>query len=116
LDPAGYLATSSQGGVGGDTPLYGNLKVIAVPVLATILHRAPLSTEQHDDDQLIHIVEKALHLFMNEFQLKMTLSSVWVCLCSGLQVIPCVLCAMQVLPTTHIHTVKHMPCNRDMRD
>jgi len=31
-----YLATSSQGG--GDTPLYSNLKVIAVPVLATILY------------------------------------------------------------------------------
>jgi len=42
LDPAAYLATSSQGGGGGDTPLYSNLKVIAVPVLATILHMAPL--------------------------------------------------------------------------
>jgi len=40
LDPAAYLATSSQGG--GDTPLYSNLKVIAVPVLATILQTAPL--------------------------------------------------------------------------
>jgi len=42
LDPAAYLATSSQGVGGGDTPLYSNLKVIAVPVLATILHTAPL--------------------------------------------------------------------------
>ena len=42
LDPAAYLATSSQGGGGGDTLLYSNLKVIAVPVLATILHTAPL--------------------------------------------------------------------------
>jgi len=42
LDPAAYLATSSQGGGGGDTPLYSNLKVIAVPILATILHTAPL--------------------------------------------------------------------------
>ena len=42
LDPAAYLATSSQGGGGGVTPLYSNLKVIAVPVLATILHTAPL--------------------------------------------------------------------------
>jgi len=40
LDPAVYLATSSLGG--GDTPLYSNLKVIALPVLATILHTAPL--------------------------------------------------------------------------
>jgi len=39
LDPAAYLATSSQGG--GDTPLYSHLKVIAVPVLATILHTVP---------------------------------------------------------------------------
>jgi len=43
LDPAAYLATSSQGGGGGLTPLYSNLKVIAVPVLATILHTAPLN-------------------------------------------------------------------------
>jgi len=42
LDPAAYLATLSQGGRGGDAPLYSNLKVIAVPVLATILHTAPL--------------------------------------------------------------------------
>ncbi len=42
LNPAAYLATSSQGGGGGDTPLYSHLKVIAVPVLATILHTAPL--------------------------------------------------------------------------
>jgi len=41
LDPAAYLATSSQGG--GHTPLYSNLKLIAVPVLATILHIAPLT-------------------------------------------------------------------------
>jgi len=41
LDPAAYLATSSQGG--GDTALYSNLKLIAVPALATILHTAPLS-------------------------------------------------------------------------
>jgi len=41
LDPVAYLATSSQGG--RDTLLYSNLKVIAVPVLATILHMAPLS-------------------------------------------------------------------------
>jgi len=41
LDPAAYLATSSQGG--GDTPLYSNLKLIAVPVLATILNTAPLN-------------------------------------------------------------------------
>jgi len=41
LDPAAYLATSSQGGGGGDTLLYSNLKLIAVPVLATILHTAP---------------------------------------------------------------------------
>jgi len=27
LDPAAYLATPSQGGGGGDTPLYSNLKV-----------------------------------------------------------------------------------------
>jgi len=40
LDPAAYLATSSQGG--GDTPLSSNLKVIAVPVLANILYTAPL--------------------------------------------------------------------------
>jgi len=38
LDPAAYL-TLSQGG--GDTPLYSNLKLIAVLVLATILHTAP---------------------------------------------------------------------------
>jgi len=44
LYPAAYLATSSQGGGGGDTPLYSNLKLIAVPVLATILHTAPLTT------------------------------------------------------------------------
>jgi len=43
LDPAAYLATSSQGGGGGDTLLYTNLKVNAVPVLATILHTAPLT-------------------------------------------------------------------------
>jgi len=45
LDPAAYLATLGLGGGegGGDTPLYSNLKVIAVPVLATILHRAALS-------------------------------------------------------------------------
>jgi len=43
LDPAAYLATWSQGRGGGDTPLYGNLKLIAVPVLATILHTAPLT-------------------------------------------------------------------------
>jgi len=43
LDPAAYLATSSQGGGGGDTALYSNLKLIAVPALATILHTAPLS-------------------------------------------------------------------------
>jgi len=42
LDPAAYLATSGQGEGGGDTPLYSNLKVIAVPVLATILHTSPL--------------------------------------------------------------------------
>jgi len=42
LDPATYLATLSLGGRGGDTLLYSNLKVIAVPVLATILHTAPL--------------------------------------------------------------------------
>ena len=42
MDPAAYLATSSQGGVGGDTLLYSNLKVIAVPVLATILHMVTL--------------------------------------------------------------------------
>ena len=41
-DSAAYLATSSQGGGGGDTPLYSNLKVIAVPVLATIFYTAPL--------------------------------------------------------------------------
>jgi len=41
LDPCS-LATSSQGGGGGDTPLYSTLKLIAVPVLATILHTAPL--------------------------------------------------------------------------
>jgi len=40
-----YLATSSQGRGGGDTPLYSNLKVIAVPVLATILHTAPLRSK-----------------------------------------------------------------------
>jgi len=39
LDPA----TLSQGGGVGDTPLYSNLKLIAVPVLATILHTAPLT-------------------------------------------------------------------------
>jgi len=43
LDPAAYLATSSQGGGGGDTPLYSNLKLIEVPVLATILHTAHLT-------------------------------------------------------------------------
>jgi len=37
------LATLSQGGWGGDTPLYSILKLIAVPVLATILHTAPLN-------------------------------------------------------------------------
>jgi len=42
LDPAAYLATLSQVGGGGDTLLYSNLKVIAVPVLATILHKAHL--------------------------------------------------------------------------
>jgi len=31
---------------GGDTPLYSNLKVIAVPVLASILHTAPLIFKQ----------------------------------------------------------------------
>jgi len=39
LDLAANLATSSQGE--GDTLLYSNLKLIAVPVLATILHTAP---------------------------------------------------------------------------
>jgi len=43
LDAADYLATSSQGGGGGDTPLYSNMKLIAVPVLATIFHTAPLT-------------------------------------------------------------------------
>jgi len=43
LDPAAYLATWSQWGGGGDTLLYSNLKLIAVPVLATILHTAPLT-------------------------------------------------------------------------
>jgi len=42
LDPSAYLATLSQGGGGEDIPLYSNLKVIAVPVLATIVHTAPL--------------------------------------------------------------------------
>jgi len=42
-DTTAYLATSSQGGGGGHTSLYSNLKVIAVPVLATILHTAPIS-------------------------------------------------------------------------
>jgi len=42
LDPAAYLATSSQRGGGGDTSLYSNLKLIAEPVLDTILHTAPL--------------------------------------------------------------------------
>jgi len=42
LDPAAYLATTSQGKLGGNTPLYSNLKVIAVPVLAIILHTASL--------------------------------------------------------------------------
>jgi len=41
MDPVAYLETLSQGG--GDTPLYSNLKVIAVPVLATIVHTAPLN-------------------------------------------------------------------------
>jgi len=45
LDPAAYLATSSQGEGGGDTPLYSMLKLIAVPVLPTILHTAPLITK-----------------------------------------------------------------------
>lgn len=39
---ASGLAILSQGGGGGDTPLFSNLKVIAVPVLATILHMVPL--------------------------------------------------------------------------
>jgi len=43
FDPAAYLATSSQGGWEGITPLYSNLKVIAVPVLATNLHMAPFN-------------------------------------------------------------------------
>jgi len=43
LDPTAYLATSSQGGGGGDTPHYSNLKLISVPFLATILHTAPLN-------------------------------------------------------------------------
>jgi len=47
LDPATYLATLSQGG--GDTPLYSNLKLIAVPVLATILHKAVPSSFNVDD-------------------------------------------------------------------
>jgi len=46
-DPAVYLATSSQGG--GDTPLYSNLKLIAVPVLAIILHTAHLMLKNYFD-------------------------------------------------------------------
>jgi len=38
LDPAAHLATSSQGGGGGDTPLYINFKVIAVTVLASLTY------------------------------------------------------------------------------
>jgi len=47
MDPAVYLATSSQGG--GDTPLYSNLKLIAVPVLAIILHTAHLMLKNYFD-------------------------------------------------------------------
>jgi len=36
-------ATSNHGGRGGDTRLYSNLKVIAVPVLTTILHMVSLT-------------------------------------------------------------------------
>jgi len=43
LDPVAYLATLSQGGGVGDTPLYSILKLTAVPVLATILHTGPLT-------------------------------------------------------------------------
>jgi len=44
LDPAAYLATSSQGGGVEETPLYSILKLIAVPVLSTFLHTAPLTS------------------------------------------------------------------------
>jgi len=70
LDPAAFLATSSQGGGGGDTPLYSNLKVIAVPVLATILHTAPLSAgpesgiETHNS--AVHIKLLKVHLSVME--------------------------------------------------
>jgi len=40
-----------SGGGGEDTPLYSNFKVIAVPVLATVLHTAPLNYKKQTNKQ-----------------------------------------------------------------
>jgi len=61
LDPAAYLATSGQGGGGGNTLLYSNLKVIAVPVLATILNTAPLSIFLSISESLNLFEKQAIH-------------------------------------------------------